>query len=219
MSDNPLLMADALSPGADLSKVYGEETRCPICGAFAKAVPHPEHRWVCAVCGAPRIEMVGVPEESLVALREASTAQRTAALQRLTTWMTGVPAGFTLLLAIVLAPASFIASGVLIAMGVVLAVLSSRASRRAGTERKRLRGAVDHAYEAAILHLTTKDKTPSEIAATLHIAEADVEAALATEGQVRIAPMTRIADPVTESESESGSESESAAEAGAEKRK
>jgi ribosomal protein S27AE len=214
-------MADALSPGADLSKVYGEEMRCPTCGAFAKSLPHPDHHWVCGVCGAPRIEMHGeaVPEESLVALREASMAQRTAAMQRLVTWMTGLPAGLTLLLAVALAPASFIAAGVLIATGVALAILSTRASRRAATERKRLRGAVEHAYEATIWHLTTKDKTPSEIATLLRIAESDVEAALATQGDVRIAPMTRIAASVSAAETETVAETDAETEAGAEKRK
>jgi len=209
-------MADPFSPGADLAKVYGEETRCPTCGAFAATLPHPEHRWVCAVCGAPRLEMKGeaVPEESLVALREASGAQRTAALQRLTTWMTGLPAAFSLLLAIVLAPASLIAGGVLVFAGIMLAVIASRASRRAATERKRLRGAVGRGYEAAILHLTTKDKTPTEIATMLRIAEADVETALATQGPVRIAPPTRVAvpKPEPEAEPEAGSETETEAE-------
>ncbi len=213
-------MADALSPGADLSKVYGDETRCPTCSAFARTVPHPEHRWVCGVCGAPRLEMKGetVPEETLVALREASTAQRTAALQRLTTWMTGLPAGLTLLLAIVLAPASLIAGGVLVFAGLMLALFSSRASRRAATERKRLRGAVERAYEAAILYLMTKDKTPTEIATLLRIAEADVETTLATTGAglaqapIRVAPPTRVATTETESESESESATETESE-------
>jgi hypothetical protein len=76
---------------------------------------------------------------------------------------------------------------VLVGMGVLLAVLSSRASRRASTERKRLRGAVERAWETAILHLAAKDKTVTEIGTALRIAEADVEAALATRGQMRIA--------------------------------
>jgi Flp pilus assembly protein TadB len=182
-------MPDPLSPGPDLAKVYGEETRCPVCGAFARTTRHPDHRWVCAVCGAPRVDIPGekLPEEATIALREATQAQRSAAIQRLTTWATGVPAAFTLLLAIVLAPASLIAGGVLVGMGVLLAVLSSRASRRASTERKRLRGAVERAWETAILHLAAKDKTVTEIGTALRIAEADVEAALATRGQMRIA--------------------------------
>jgi len=197
-------MADPLNPGADLSKVYGESTRCPACGAFAQTVPHPEHRWVCAVCGAPRVVMPdkeAVPEEAAVALREAANAQRGAALQRLVSFATGIPAAFALLLAIAIgATASFIAAGVIIGMGVVLAFLASRASRKAATERKRLRSAVERAYEAAIAELAGKNLTNAQIAAGLRIAEADVEAARAVQGQIRVAVPARIAESQKEEE-------------------
>jgi hypothetical protein len=190
-------MADPLNPGADLAKVYGESTRCPACGAFAQTNPHPDHRWVCAVCGAPRVVMPdkeAVPEETAAALREAANAQRAAALQRMVSFATGIPAALALLLAIALAPASFIAAGVIIASGIMLAFLSSRASRKAATERKRLRGAVERAYEAAIESLAGKNLTNAQIAAGLRIAEADVEAARAVQGQVRVEVPKRIAE-------------------------
>lgn len=191
-------MVDPLNPGADLAKVYGESTRCPACGAFAQTLPHPEHRWVCAVCGAPRVVMPdkeAVPEEAAVALREAANAQRGAALQRLVSFATGIPAAFALLLAIAIgATASFIAAGVIIATGVVLAFLASRASRKAATERKRLRSSVERAYEAAIESLAGKNLTNAQIAAGLRIAEADVEAARAVHGQVRVEVPKRIAE-------------------------
>ncbi len=179
--------------GADLAKVYGEERRCPACGAFAEVVAHPEHRWVCAVCGAPRVRTPDghpPPEETTLALREASNAQRAAALHRLSVWAMGVPAALTLLLAIVLAPASFLAGGVLVGAGIVLALLSSRASRRAATERKRTRSAVDRAYEAAAAELVKAKLTPAQIAAGMHITEAEVETLLTTlsaQAQVRVA--------------------------------
>lgn len=214
-------MPDALTvlPGEEnLAKVYGEGTRCPICGAFAKTLPHPEHRWVCAVCGAPRVVMpegVPLPEESAVALREASNAQRASAVQRVVTWGLALPAGAMLLMAIMLAPASFVIAGAFIGAGVLLALFSSRASRRAATERKRLRGAIDRAYESAIAALLAKDKTPAEVAAALRIAEADVETALAVQG-VRVASPVRIADTVAKTvaetapaETETESETES----------
>ena len=213
-------MADALSPGADLAKVYGESTRCPACGAFAQTLPHPEHRWVCAVCGAPRVVMPdkeAVPEETAVALREAANAQRAAAMQRLVSFATGIPAAMALLLAIALGLASFIAAGVTIGAGVGLALLASRASRKAATERKRLRSAVDRAYEAAIEALAGKNLTNAQIAAGLRIAEADVEAARAVQGQIRVAVPARIAASESavqaEAEAEAATESETASEA------
>ena len=209
-------MADPLNPGADLSKVYGESTRCPACGAFAQTVPHSDHRWVCGVCGAPRVVMPdkeAVPEETAVALREASSAQGAAAMQRLISFATGIPAAFALLLAIAIgATASFIAAGVIIATGVLLAFLASRASRKAATERKRLRSAVERAYEAAIESLAGKNLTNAQIAAGLRIAEADVEAARAVHGQVRVEVPKRIAEaekaeavPETEAETDEAS--------------
>jgi hypothetical protein len=212
-------MADPLNPGADLSKVYGESTRCPACGAFAQTEPHPEHRWVCSVCGAPRVVMPdkeAVPEESAVALREAANAQRGAALQRLVSFATGIPAAFALLLAIAIgAAASFIAAGVIIAAGIGLAFLASRASRKAATERKRLRSAVERAYEAAIESLAGKNLTNAQIAAGLRIAEADVEAARAVQGQIRVAVPARIA----EAEKAEAEEAETTDEASADARR
>jgi hypothetical protein len=189
-------MPDPLSPGPDLAKVYGEDTRCPSCGAFAKSNPDGDLRWVCGVCGAPRVDLPKPPEETLVAIREAVQAQRTAAFQRLVQWGFGVPAGLTLLLAIMLAPASLVLGGVLVGIGVLLAIFSARGARRASTERKRLRGAVERAWEAAILDLAGQDKTVREIATLLRIAEGDVEAALAIRGvpaPVRVATETRVA--------------------------
>ncbi len=195
-------MADPLNPGADLSKVYGESTRCPACGAFAQTDPHPDHHWVCAVCGAPRVVMPdkeAVPEEAAVALREAANAQRGAALQRVLSFAMGIPAAFALLLAIAIgATASFIAAGVIIATGVVLAFFASRASRKAATERKRLRSAVERAYEAAIETLAGKNLANAEIAAGLRIAEADVEAARAVQALVRLGVPARIAQAQAE---------------------
>jgi ribosomal protein S27AE len=214
-------MSDALSPEADLAKVYGESTKCPVCGAFAKTLPHPEHRWVCAVCGAPRVVMpdnAAIPEEAAVALREAASAQRQSAMQRFLSFAMGIPAGLALLLAIALAPASFIAAGVIIATGVVLAFLASRASRKGATERKRLRSAVERAYEAAISELAGENLTNAQIAAGLRIAEADVEAARAVQGQIRVAVPARIAATMTESASETETESDTETAAEAEKK-
>ena len=198
-------MADPLAAGADLGKVYGDQNRCPACGAFARVVPSEEHRWVCGVCGAPRLVMPEgepVPNEAELALAEAATAQRKWGIQRLSSFVMGVPAGLSLLLAIVLGLASYVAAGVLVGVGVLLAVLASRASRRAGTEKKRLRSAVERAYEAAITALMTKNLAPAEIATALKIPEADVEAALAARGHVRIAEPARIATPAPLEEEE-----------------
>jgi ribosomal protein S27AE len=189
-------MADPLAPGADLAKVYGEGTRCPACGAFARIVPTPDHRWMCGVCGAPRIQMPEgepLPNEAELALAEAATAKRRAGIQRLASVLLGLPAAAALVLAIALGLASLLAGGVLVGTGIVLAILASRASRRASTEAKRERSAVERGYEAAIAAVMGKNRSPAEAAAALRIPEADVEAALAAQGHVRVALPARIA--------------------------
>lgn len=191
-------MADPPAPGAlDLDKVFADGSRCPSCHAFARVVPTGDHRWMCGICGAPRIVLPGgerLPTEAELALAEAATAKRQAALARVASVATGVPAAFTLLLAVALGLASLLAAGVLVAAGVGLAILAARASRRASTERKRLRGAVEHAYDAAITALLAKNVSPAEVAEKLRIPEADVETALAV-GPVRIALPVRVATP------------------------
>jgi len=200
-------------PGADLAKLYGEGTRCPSCGAFARVIATPDHRWMCGICGAPRIVMPegeALPSEAEIALAEAATAQRQGGLQSLMMVLMGVPAAIALLLAVVLGLASLLAAGVLVAAGVGLAILASRASRRAGTERKRYRGAVERAYESAIAALMTKNRSPAEVAAALRIPEADVEAALALTAPIRarVAAPVRVDDHEQEQEQDDRDEDE-----------
>lgn len=198
---NAVRMADPLAAGADLGKVYGDGNRCPACGAFARVVPSEEYRWVCGVCGAPRIVMPDgepLPNEAELALTEAGGALRAWGIQRLLAFALGVPSAIVLLLGVVLGLASFVAAGVLFVTGVLLAVLASRASRKGATEKKRARAASERAYEAAITTLMSKNLVPAEVAAKLRIPEADVEAAMAATGHVRVAAPARIAQPATE---------------------
>lgn len=174
-----------LEASRDLAGVYGEENRCPICGAFARVDPDETFRFICAVCGSPRIaaKAVSLPNESLLALREAAQAKRSAFAWRIAAWGLGIPAALSLALAAVLAPASLLASGVLIACGVAMAIFASRASRTATTGRKKLRAAVDQAWEAAalaVLDQRGKETTAADLAKALEISETDAEAMLAS---------------------------------------
>lgn len=67
-------------------------THCPHCGGLAKVSPHPELRFVCNICGAPRIETKGVTlsGRERPALEEARAAGR----HRLF-WKIGAIFGFT----------------------------------------------------------------------------------------------------------------------------
>lgn len=207
-----------LEVSPDLAGVYGEENRCPVCGAFARVDPDEAFRFVCAVCGSPRIptKAVPLPKESLLALREAAQAKRSAFAWRVAAWGLGIPAALSLALAAVLAPASLLASGLLIACGVAMAIFASRASRTATTGRKKLRAAVDHAWEAtalAVLDQRGKETTAADLAGALEISETDAEAMLASlsaRSRVNVRVEDRSAELVYASEVRPEAEAEAA---------
>ncbi len=171
------------SASADLAKTYGEENRCPACGAFARVDKDDTLRFVCAVCGAPRIGGKAKPSpETNAAIVAAAKAKRSAFAWRAGAWALGLPAALTLLLAAVLAPQSFLAAGVLIVGGVVLAILAARASRTAATERKKLNVAWTEMWENAVLALLTergdRETTAEDVAKALELPTAEAEALL-----------------------------------------
>jgi hypothetical protein len=204
----------------DLAGVYGEENRCPICGAFARVDRDDEFRFVCGVCGSPRIatKAIAVPKESVMALREAAQAKRSAFAWRIAAWGLGLPAALSLALAAVLAPASLLASGVLIGCGVLLAIFAARFSRTATTTRKKLKSSVNEAWEAAALAVLDergKETTAADLAKALEIPEADAEAMLASLS-ARSRVNVRVEDKSAELVYESEARPETAAEAEAE---
>ena len=170
---------------ADLAKTYGEENRCPACGAFARIDRDDDFRFVCAVCGAPRIGGKGSSDpEAQRSVAAAAKAKRSAFAWRVASFGLGLPAALTLVLAAVLAPQSFLAAGVLIASGIVLAILATRAARVASTERKKLWAAWTEMWEHAVLALLAERKdretTAAEVAKELDLPEADAETLLTT---------------------------------------
>jgi hypothetical protein len=203
----------------DLAGVYGEENRCPICGAFARVDRDEEFRFVCGVCGSPRIAMKAIPKESIVALREAAQAKRSAFAWRVAAWGLGLPAALTLALAAILAPASLVASGVLIGCGVLMAIFAARFSRTAATTRKKLKSAVNDAWEGAalaVLDQRGKETTAADLAKALEISEADAEtmlASLSARSRVNVRVEDKSAELVYESEANPEVEARADAEA------
>ena len=203
----------------DLAGVYGEENRCPICGAFARVDRDDEFRFVCGVCGSPRIatKAVPLPKESVTALREAAQAKRSGFAWRLAAWGLGIPAAVSLALAAILAMASLVASGVLIVCGVALAIAAARSSRTATTARKKLKSSVQEAWEAAalaVLDQRGKETTAADLAKALELPEADAEALLASlsaRSRVNVRVEDKSAELVYESEARPDAEAEAAA--------
>jgi hypothetical protein len=210
-----------LDASRDLADIYGEENRCPVCGAFARVDRDDEFRFVCGVCGSPRIatKAVPLPKESIIALREAAQTKRSAFAWRVAAWGLGIPAALSLALAALLAPASLLASGILIGCGVLLAIFAARSSRSATTGRKKVRMAVDAAWEAtalAILDKRGKETTATDLAKALDVSEAEAEAMLASlsaRSRVNVRVEDKSAELVYESEARPDAEVEAEAEA------
>ena len=168
-----------LSPEKDFGALYGEENRCPHCGALSRLEKHPELRWVCAVCGGPRVPAkVVLGPDGTQALRDALAAQRSAVGSRVGSWALGLFAAFALAFGV--AVAWF---GIMLILGGLMAVASGLLTLKGRAARKSARGHVALAWEQAIgsmLERSGNDATAKSIAASLGVPEAEVETALAT---------------------------------------
>ncbi|CAN5647389.1 hypothetical protein BH09MYX1_BH09MYX1_67430 [soil metagenome] len=200
------------SASADLAKTYGEENRCPACGAFARIDRDDTFRFVCAVCGAPRIGGAINPSEATnKSLVVASRSKRSAFAWRAASFALGIPAALTLALAAILAPQSFLAAGVLIAGGVLLAIFAARSARLAATEKKKLFAAWSEAWENAALAVLDargdERTTADDVAKALDLPPAEAEVLLnklSAQSSVRVRISEDDAKLVYESESSDG---------------
>lgn len=139
----------------------GEQHKCPFCGVIVRPEPHPELRFACPACGAPRVPAVSnvTPSASLSkALSAARSARSSKAVWQLAA---GLAAGFGVLATLILvgvsliaSPAMFplIAAGVVTAMPFVFAVL---ALRNAAARKEQLQQSLDEAWLHAAKALTS----------------------------------------------------------------
>ncbi len=186
-------MGATLSPEKDFGSLYGEENRCPHCGALARVDKDDDLRWVCGVCGGPRVPAkVKIGEDGNAALRDAAKSRRSASGWRVASWALGFGAAMALVAAIVVGFGSVLVGGGLVLAGVLMAIVSATFSRSARSARLRARADVDRAWEHAIgalLEAGTTNATAKSIAKTLGVTEAEVEVALSTlsaQGRTRV---------------------------------
>lgn len=157
----------------------GEGNRCPHCNATARIEPKVEGtttRWVCAMCGGPRVPGGFGGDESKNALREAKTliSGATRAKARSLAWSI-----LAVLAALVVVAASakeaIAATLALSLMAIVPALLGLRAHGQAKKRKENADGALDRAWLAAAEEIAAKQKngvTAKELGKTLQIDEA-----------------------------------------------
>lgn len=164
---------------------YGEPNRCPHCGALARTEPKvhgDEARFVCAVCGGPRIPGGLGGEEAAVALREARAlgAGATRARARAIAWaILAVLA--TLVVVAASAKEALAATLVLLVLAIVPALLAVRARMQAGRRGQNAEAALDRAWLAAAERVARRAPTgitAEELAKELSIAPARADALL-----------------------------------------
>jgi hypothetical protein len=174
----------------------GEGNRCPHCGATARAEPKVEGtitRWVCAMCGGPRIPGGFGGDEAKNALREAKTlfsGATRAKARSIAWWILAVLA--TLVVALVSAKEALLATIALSLMAIVPAVLGLRARGQASKRIENGNGALDRAWLAAAEEIAAKHKagiTAKELGKALSIDEARADQLLT---QLAVHDRTRI---------------------------
>lgn len=180
---------------------------CPSCNAQAGTSPHPEFRWVCDVCGAPRVPKADpalrFSGREAPFLRKADAARKARAGWRGAAIATGLLLPFLLAIFLVLTLLFGVSFGLIIAalfaaapVGAFLAFALSKASARG----REIGPAIDAAWLSAATDAAAQARGPvsaRKLAAMLGVEEPqaeelvallDVNEALSPGPRVRIAP-------------------------------
>lgn len=173
----------------------GEHNRCPHCGGITRALPHGDLRWVCGVCGGPRVPLEPgdeLTEAGREALRESNEARGSAVAYRLAAWAAGFGAALGLGLASVLAFFSLIGAVGPAIVGALMVVLGLRFGARSKERRGVAMAAWERGWAAEIDDMLSEgggSLTPAEIARKVKVKESEIGAIVArlsAEDRVRI---------------------------------
>jgi hypothetical protein len=154
----------------------GESNRCPHCNAIARVEPKgagPSLKWVCGVCGGPRVPHGLGGEAAAQPLREARASQRLALRRRASFWVFTMIALFFTLVAVAAWPvAALLSHLMLLAMAMTPTLLAVRARSRAHRADADASEALERAWLAAAEDVTSHAKngvTVAELASRLKI--------------------------------------------------
>ena len=153
----------------------GEGNRCPHCGAIARVEPKglgAKLRWVCGVCGGPRMPGGLGGEAALTPLREAKASETRSKRLRASFWVFALMATFFTLVALAAWPAAFAWKLFFLILAVTPTALAVRARSRAGSAMADAKEALDRAWLAAAEEVAKVSKngvTVAELAKRLKI--------------------------------------------------
>lgn len=206
--------------------------QCPLCSATAGVSPHPELRYVCDVCGGPRVPLdergLKPSTKGVAALKRADGARKSRAKTRAGAIAAGLGlAGVLGVIALygVLGFLGIVSPGIgFVLMSLLtagpLALLTASLVSRSKTQGKEIGPALDAAWLAAATEVAQASKgklTPQKLSRALRIDETQAEELIAlleandvlhADGKLRIGAGLRIADEV-----DAASENEAQAEA------
>jgi hypothetical protein len=174
-----------VSFGQDPGSFLQGATTCPHCGGIAKASPHHELRFVCDLCGAPRIEVKGKPVELTSTerrgLEAARKAQKSRAGWRFGGIFAGLSSAFLFAIYTLIALIFGLSLGLVVTAGItagpmvlLLLVALSRVKNKTGEIQK----ALDQAWTGAARQLVLASKNGiavPDLAERLGMTEADAE--------------------------------------------
>lgn len=175
--------------------VQGEHNRCPHCGAISRVLPHDDLRWVCGVCGGPRIPLDPgdeLTEDGARALREANDARSAAIAWRLASFASGFGALLGLGLGAVLVLYSLVAAIGPAIVGALLVLLALRFRSNSRARGAAARGAWERAWAAEVDDMLSAEGgslTPAQIARKVKVPEEEIGAIVArlsAEDRVRV---------------------------------
>jgi hypothetical protein len=150
-------------------------TACPHCGAIARVEPKglgAKLRWVCGVCGGPRMPGGVGGEDSLGPLREAKASQTRSKRARASFWVFAMMATFFTLVAVAAWPAALVWKLFFLALAIAPTVFAVRARARAAGATVDAKEALDRAWLAAAEDVAKSAKngvTVAELAKRLKV--------------------------------------------------
>lgn len=155
--------------------VSGDANRCPHCNAIARVEPLGSGatvRWVCGVCGGPRMPSGLGGEAAITPLREAKASQTRAVRSRAAFWVFMTIATFFTLVAVAAWPAAVLGKLIWLAIAMTPMAFAVRARARASRATGDANEALDRAWLAAaedVASRANKGVTVAELASRLKI--------------------------------------------------
>lgn len=158
-------------------------SKCPSCGGIANAVPHTEFRWVCNLCGAPRIEVKGegiaLSGEEKPYLERANKAKTARAAWRFGGFVGGALGGFGLVatLLMYLIFGSVLLAGAGIALSFPFLLLALAAFAKDNARSREIDEQVDSAWRIAGRDVVMQSKsiTAEQLTEILPMNQLDAE--------------------------------------------